>query len=70
MEKTKIYFDDQQVHFLEVDYEWYEHQNKDDDFDPWPEILGVSLDGTMSIKIAEIPKDLKKQIIAHLYEQC
>lgn len=66
MEKITYPLNDDQSHFLEVGFEWFtEYDTRQD----WPEINSVSLDGLMGIKLNEMPKELRQQIINHIYEQ-
>lgn len=66
MKKTIYPLNDDQSHFLEVYFEWFtEYDTRQD----WPEINSVSLDGLMVIKMDEIPKELRTDIIRHIYEQ-
>ena len=66
MEKIIYPLNDEQTHFLEVLFEWFtEYETRQD----WPEINSVSLDGLMTIKQDEMPKELRQAIINHIYEQ-
>ena len=66
MKQILYYLNDEQSHFLEVFFEWFtEYETRQD----WPEIYAVSLDGVMVIKLDEMPKELKADIIKTIYEQ-
>ena len=66
MEKIIYPLNDEQTHFLEVLFEWFtEYETRQD----WPEINSVSLDGLMTIKQDEMPKELRQAIINRIYEQ-
>jgi len=66
MEKTVFYLNDKQTNFLEIEFEWFTEY---DTREQWPEICAASLNGLMVIKIDEMPKELKRDIIQQIYEQ-
>lgn len=69
MKHTAIFFlDESESHFFEVEAEVLT------DITDWPfveyvEINAVSLDGVMSIKLDEIPKELRKQLEDHIIQK-
>lgn len=66
MEKITYPLNDEKSHFLEVFFEWFtEYETRQ----YWPEINSVSLNGLMGIKLDEMPKELRQQIINRIYEQ-
>lgn len=66
MEKLIYPLNDEQTHFLEVEFEWFTEYGTRQD---WPEINSVSLNGLMGLKKSEMPKELRADIIRRIYEQ-
>jgi hypothetical protein len=66
MEKTIFYLNDEQTHFLEVEFEWF---TEDETWHDWPEICAASLNGLMGIKLDEMPKELKNDIVKQIYNE-
>lgn len=69
MERIKFFIDPAEANYLEVEFEVDEDWSAGAGNQVLIEICGVSLNGEMSLKINDLPKNWKKQILEQIRQE-